>query len=160
MAHLWNLEQTQIYKNWLIRTGHSRHTAWHRLPWAGWETYCNLHSLLQSAPPPHPPFCGFLYWKGKIHFWVPINSKQSQGVLRQLTLWLWSWNKRSINEANRGPKKKNFSSFLPSLLLVTGMLWTVRSLKQELVRTCSSTELKTQDWRSEKHRPTTFSKSF
>lgn len=37
---------------------------------------------------------------------------------------------------------------LPSLLVVTGMLWTVRSLKQELVRTWSSSELNTQDWRS------------
>lgn len=47
-----------------------------------------------------------------------------------------------------------FFFFLPSLLLVTGMLWTVRSLKQELVRTCSSTELKTHVWRSGRHRGT------
>ena len=38
--------------------------------------------------------------------------------------------------------------YLPSLLLVTGMLWTVRSLKQELVRTWSSTELNTHPWGS------------
>lgn len=36
----------------------------------------------------------------------------------------------------------------PSLLLVTGMLWTVRSLKQDPVSTCSSTELSTKAWRS------------
>lgn len=36
----------------------------------------------------------------------------------------------------------------PSLLLVTGMLWTVRSLKQDPVSTCSSTELRTKAWRS------------
>lgn len=34
------------------------------------------------------------------------------------------------------------------LLLVTGMLWTVRSLKQDPVSTCSSTELSTKAWRS------------
>lgn len=44
--------------------------------------------------------------------------------------------------------------FSPSLLLVTGMLWTVRSLKQELVRTWSSTELNTHAWTSEKHTTT------
>lgn len=36
----------------------------------------------------------------------------------------------------------------PSLLLVTGMLWTVRSLKQDPVSTCNSTELSTKAWRS------------
>lgn len=50
--------------------------------------------------------------------------------------------------------KRGAPPFLPSLLLVTGMLWTVRSLKQELVRTCSSTELKTHVWRSGRHRAT------
>lgn len=37
---------------------------------------------------------------------------------------------------------------LPSLVLVTGMLWTVLSLKQEPVNTCSSTELNTHACRS------------
>lgn len=40
------------------------------------------------------------------------------------------------------------SGHSPSLLLVTGMLWTVRSLKQDPVSTCSSTELRTKAWRS------------
>ena len=37
---------------------------------------------------------------------------------------------------------------LPSLLLVTGMLCTVLSLKQDPVSTWSSTELRTKAWRS------------
>lgn len=61
-------------------------------------------------------------------------------------------------EADKVSKHKRIKKdvcFLPSLLLVTGMLWTVRSLKQELVRTWSSTELNTHAWRSEKHTTTT-----
>lgn len=46
------------------------------------------------------------------------------------------------------PSKAGASGHSPSLLLVTGMLWTVRSLKQDPVSTCSSTELSTKAWRS------------
>lgn len=46
------------------------------------------------------------------------------------------------------PSTAGPSGHSPSLLLVTGMLWTVRSLKQDPVSTCSSTELSTKAWRS------------
>ena len=59
---------------------------------------------------------------------------------------------KNIKSIQTSEDKNNLhANPLPSLLLVTGMLWTVRSLKQELVRTWSSTELKMHAWRSEKH---------
>lgn len=54
-----------------------------------------------------------------------------------------------FNSKQRGKEGEVNVCVLPSLLLVTGMLWTVRSLKQELVRTCSSTELNWHVCRSE-----------
>lgn len=64
---------------------------------------------------------------------------------------LWkNLNFKSEKERGSDVLSDPFECFLPSLLVVTGMLWTVRSLKQELVRTWSSTELNTHAWRSER----------
>lgn len=54
----------------------------------------------------------------------------------------------------RGTRRPSRHS--PSLLLVTGMLWTVRSLKQDPVSTCSSTELRTKAWRSGRGQESSF----
>lgn len=57
-------------------------------------------------------------------------------------------------QRQRGTRQPSGHS--PSLLLVTGMLWTVRSLKQDPVSTCSSTELRTKAWRSGRGQESSF----
>lgn len=84
-------------------------------------------------------------------WWVAV-PLQSQGLQAGTPLQLNCWTRTrtrllpSIIRRQRGTRQPSGHS--PSLLLVTGMLWTVRSLKQDPVSTCSSTELRTKAWRS------------
>lgn len=151
--HLCNLEQIPTCRDRVIRTGHRRHTTWPRLPRAGWETYCNLHSLPQSPPPLPSLFLSLIMWlfalRGQNTLLGSNQLKTAPEVIATVDYTFVIVKEEKHKSKKQSGTKLDFSS-LPSLLLVRGMLWTVRSLKQELVRTWSSTELKTQDGRSDR----------
>lgn len=144
VVHLSNLEQIPTRRNRVIRTGHC--TGRHELDEKHIATY--IPSRRDPPPPLSPPLIMWLFVLRGQNTLLGSNQLKTapEGIATvDYTFVIAKEGKHKSTKHSR--TEQDFRS-LPSLLLVTGMLWTVRSLKQELVRTCSSTELRTQDWRS------------